>query len=62
MLLRREPDEETSGFTDGRVTKKGVSMKCNVCGAKRHNKRHHKGGNVNDGHTGEHEHIMNQLK
>ncbi|XP_039142310.1 uncharacterized protein LOC120279440 [Dioscorea cayenensis subsp. rotundata] len=55
-MLRREPGEETSGFKHGRVSKKGVSMKCSVCGAKGHNKRHHKVSQVIDGITGEQEH------
>lgn len=47
LLRRREIGEENRGFKNGKVTKKGVGMKCSVCGVTGHNKRHHKGSQVN---------------
>lgn len=38
MLKRRELGE-TSGFNNGKVSKKGLKMTCGVCGAVGHNKR-----------------------
>ncbi|XP_039113780.1 uncharacterized protein LOC120249350 [Dioscorea cayenensis subsp. rotundata] len=41
LLRRREIGEDERGFTNGRVKKTGVTMKCSICGAPGHNKRHH---------------------
>ena len=40
-LLRRKDVGENIGFTNGKVSKKGVKMTCSVCGATKHNKRYH---------------------
>lgn len=41
LLRRREQDEETMAFTRGRVSKRGVTIKCSICGASGHNRRFH---------------------
>ncbi|XP_039135796.1 uncharacterized protein LOC120273231 [Dioscorea cayenensis subsp. rotundata] len=38
---RRKDLGETSGFNNGKVSKKGVKMRCGICGAVGHNKRFH---------------------
>jgi len=48
MLRRKELGEETKGFTNGRVSKKGVTNKCSICGATGHNKRFHGGVKVSN--------------
>ncbi|XP_039145858.1 uncharacterized protein LOC120283285 [Dioscorea cayenensis subsp. rotundata] len=40
-LLRRKEIDEQSGIKNNRVNKKGVKMKCNICGTVGHNKRFH---------------------
>ncbi|XP_039138871.1 uncharacterized protein LOC120276215 [Dioscorea cayenensis subsp. rotundata] len=40
-LLRRKEAEENQGFTNGKVSKRGVKMRCSVCGETGHNKRYH---------------------
>lgn len=46
ILRRREAGEEPRGFTKGKVSRKGVIMKCSICGAAGHNKRFHGGQHV----------------
>ena len=41
MLRRRELGEENRGFTRGKVSRKGVTMRCGICGKVGHNKRFH---------------------
>ncbi|XP_039115829.1 uncharacterized protein LOC120251356 [Dioscorea cayenensis subsp. rotundata] len=56
MIRRREADEESRGYTNGKVCKKGVTMKCSVCGIAGHNKRYHGQGrnsNVGGQHSGQ---------
>ncbi|XP_039121591.1 uncharacterized protein LOC120258294 [Dioscorea cayenensis subsp. rotundata] len=40
-LLRRKEVDENPGFSRGKVSKKGVKIKCSLCGATGHNKRYH---------------------
>lgn len=43
LLRRKEPGEKEKeiGFTNGRVSRKGLKVKCSVCGVQGHNKRYH---------------------
>ena len=41
LLRRKDVGKEKIGFTKGRVSKKGVKMKCNIYGVQGHNKRYH---------------------
>lgn len=41
LLIRRELGEESRGYTNGKVRKKGVTMTYNICGTAGHNKRYH---------------------
>ena len=46
-ILRRKEDEKiNNGIQNGRVTRKGSSMTCTICGTKGHNKRYHAGQNT----------------
>ena len=40
-LLRRKEIGENIGFTNEKVSEKGVRMTCNMCGAAGHDKRCH---------------------
>lgn len=42
MLRRKEAGEmPTIGFTKGKVSRKGITIKCSICGTARHNKWFH---------------------
>lgn len=43
LLIRQEVSEDNIGFTNGKVNKRGVSMRCSICGVFGHNKRYHGG-------------------
>lgn len=38
LLISREVDEERTGFTNGKVSGKGIIITCNICGTSGHNK------------------------
>ena len=46
LIRKKEIGKDKRGFTHEKVSKKGVVMKCSVCGTTGHNKRYHKGGQV----------------
>lgn len=46
LLRRRELEEETRGFKNGKVSKNGVTMRCTICGKIGHNRRFHGGQQV----------------
>ncbi|XP_039135496.1 uncharacterized protein LOC120272686 [Dioscorea cayenensis subsp. rotundata] len=50
MLRRKDPLEEDTGFTKGKVCRKKVTIKCSICGVAGHNKRFH--GLQNNTQTG----------
>lgn len=46
MLRRKDPLEENTGFTRGKVCRRKVVIKCSICGVAGHNKRFHGNGQV----------------
>lgn len=41
LMRRKEADEDTTSFTNGKVSRKGITKKCSICGTSGHNKRYH---------------------